>query len=233
MRSTTYNRNVMALSNALTRLLQRFRTWWGLKAIGTTAFMWGFFLLYFHLLENPRVPPTEMPLLAWDGMLPFNPLAWFFYGSLWVYTSLPAALQPSFGHLLYYGLAIALVCALGLTFFYWWPTMVPASYGLPQEHPWNLLAGVDAPGNAFPSLHVATSAFSAAWLDAQIRAMELGRRWRWGNAIWCIAIVLSTLSTRQHVMLDMIGGVVLGISMAWFTLSVHARYRSRLVPVTA
>jgi len=223
----------MAHPPALPRLAQRMGSWWWLKALGTSAFMWGFFVFYFQLLEHPRVPALEMPLLAWDGMLPFHPLAWFFYFSLWIYTSLPAALQPSFGHLLYYGLSIALVCALGLTIFFWWPTMVPASYGLPPGHPWNLLAGVDAPGNAFPSLHVATSAFSAAWLDAQIRAMELSRRWRWGNGIWCIAIILSTLATRQHVLLDMVGGVLLGITMAWFTLALHARCRSRLIPMTA
>ncbi|TNF56526.1 MAG: phosphatase PAP2 family protein [Burkholderiales bacterium] len=223
----------MSPSTPLTRLMQRFRTWWWLKAIGTTAFMWGFFLFYFHLLEHPRVAPVEMPLLTWDGMLPFHPVAWVFYASLWIYTSLPAALQPSFAHLLYYGLAIALVCALGLSFFYWWPTMVPAGYGLPASHPWNLLSGVDAPGNAFPSLHVATGVFSAAWLDAQIRAMALGQRWRWGNAIWCVAIVLSTLSTRQHVLLDAIGGIALGAFTAWLTLAIHARCRPKLLPMTA
>jgi len=218
---------------ALTRLAQRARTWWWLKALGTTAFMWVFFAFYFQLLEHPRAPALEMPLLAWDGLLAFHPLAWLFYLSLWVYTSLPVALQPSFGHLLFYGLAIALVCAFGLSFFFLWPTMVPSSYGLPPEHPWNLLAGVDAPGNAFPSLHVATSAFSAAWLDAQFRAMKLSQRWRWGNAIWCVAIILSTLSTRQHVLLDVLGGVVLGTMAAWVTLALLARCRSRLVPMTA
>jgi membrane-associated phospholipid phosphatase len=223
----------MAHPPALPRLAQRMGSWWWLKALGTSAFMWGFFVFYFQLLEHPRVPALEMPLLAWDGMLPFHPLAWFFYFSLWIYTSLPAALQPSFGHLLYYGLSIALVCVLGLTIFFWWPTMVPASYGLPPGHPWNLLAGVDAPGNAFPSLHVATSAFSAAWLDAQFKAMNLSRRWRWGNAIWCVAIILSTLSTRQHVLLDVLGGVVLGIMTAWATLALLARCRSRLLPMTA
>ncbi|MEZ5663072.1 MAG: phosphatase PAP2 family protein [Burkholderiaceae bacterium] len=217
----------MSDPSAIFKLAQRFRTWWGLKAVGTTVFMWGFFALYFHLLGNPRVAVTEMPLLPWDGLLPFHPMAWVFYLSLWVYTSLPAAFQPSFRHLVFYGVAILVVCIPGLVVFYWWPTMVPSAYALAPDHPWNLLAGVDAAGNAFPSLHVACSAFSAAWLDVQIRDVGLSRRWRWINALWCVAIVLSTLSTRQHVMLDMIGGTALGVAAAWFTLSLYARFSQR------
>ncbi len=213
--------------SSLHLLWQPVRAWWGLKAVGTSAFMWGFFLIYFHLLENPRTAPAEMPLTPLDAWVPFHPVAWLFYLSLWVYTSLPVALQPSLRQLIYYGLAIALLCATGLTFFYWWPTVIPVSHVLPDDHTWNLLAGVDAPGNAFPSLHVATSVFSAIWIDARLREIGLGHRWRWANGLWCLAIVLSTVATRQHVVLDVVGGLVLALPLAWLTLWAPSRFRWR------
>ncbi|MBI5546003.1 MAG: phosphatase PAP2 family protein [Deltaproteobacteria bacterium] len=63
------------------------------------------------------------------------------------------------------------------------------------------LHGVDGPGNTFPSLHVALTAFAAL----RMRRHRLGAMWV-GAAI---LISLSTLTTRQHFVADVAAGAVL------------------------
>ena len=80
-----------------------------------------------------------------------------------------------------------------------------------------MLRGVDAAGNACPSLHVATAVFAAFWLDWMAPALGFGRRLRRINVLWCMLIVFSTLATKQHVVVDALAGALLGASVAWFT----------------
>ena len=87
-----------------------------------------------------------------------------------------------------------------------------------------MLGGVDAGGNACPSLHVATAVFTAYWLDHVVRDMGLGTRGRVCNALWFIAIAWSTMATKQHVSLDVISGFALGSVFAWMSL-----WRRRIV----
>lgn len=84
------------------------------------------------------------------------------------------------------------------------------------------LKNIDAGGNACPSLHVATAAFSAVWLHHLLRRLG-GPPWILVfNWAWCIAIIYSTLATRQHVALDALGGLILGLLTGWLSL----RFRS-------
>lgn len=59
--------------------------------------------------------------------------------------------------------------------------------------------GVDAPGNSLPSLHVAFSVL----VGARMRLTRGG--WLW--MAWAGLITLSTLTTRQHVVLDVVAGL--------------------------
>src|ERR1700690_191987 len=84
-------------------VLARFRRLFWLKALGITAFMWSFFLLYFQIQRFPQFAVTDMSLTWLDRNLPMQAWGWVPYLSLWVYTSLPPALQPDFRSLVYYG----------------------------------------------------------------------------------------------------------------------------------
>ena len=204
--------------------LARIKSHYFLKAFGISFFMWAFFTGYFYLLNNPISPVTIMPLTALDVAIGFQPGALLLYASLWLYVSLPPALQATRRELIYYGLAVAILCLAGLTCFLIWPTAVPAAhidweyyYGFP------ILKGVDAAGNACPSLHVATAVFSGVWLHRQLSEMGTPRFVIIGNWLWCVAIVYSTLATKQHVALDMAAGVVLGILAAMLALALIPR----------
>src|SRR5690606_33794385 len=80
-----------------------------------------------------------------------------------------------------------------------------------QQYPTlQFLKQSDTSGNACPSLHVAFAVFSGLWLQVMLRHLQVGRLWCWGNGLWCGAIIASTLTTRQHVLIDLICGAILG-----------------------
>jgi membrane-associated phospholipid phosphatase len=86
-----------------------------------------------------------------------------------------------------------------------------------------VLHGVDATGNACPSLHVATAVFTAAWLHRLLGQIGFGAAWRIGNALWVVGIVWSTVAVRQHVVLDVVGGLLLAALFAAPALRWHRR----------
>ena len=77
------------------------------------------------------------------------------------------------------------------------------------------LKGIDAAGNACPSLHVATAVFSWYWLNRRLPALGLGGGTRIFSTFWCVAIVYSTMATKQHMALDVVGGIGLALVFAW------------------
>jgi membrane-associated phospholipid phosphatase len=197
------------------RVLARIWPRFWLKAIGTTAFMTLFFMVYIHLLKNPARSVYTMPLTVVDEWIPFQGWAVLLYVSLWVYVSLPVALMVSARDVMAFGWRIALLCLIGLACFYLWPTAVPPAHIDWALYPGlSVLKGVDAAGNACPSLHVATAVFSACWLHWMAPGIGAGRRWRMVNALWCVAIAYSTVAIRQHVVLDVCSGALLGAGLA-------------------
>ena len=116
----------------------------------------------------------------------------------------------------------------GFFFFLFWPTAVPAAnIDWEQNYGFSILKGVDAAGNACPSLHVATAVFSAVWLNRQLLEVGAPRIVRAFNWAWCVGIAYSTLATKQHVAVDMVAGVILGMIAASLSLtqsSWSARY---------
>jgi hypothetical protein len=203
------------------QLGRRMWCWLGLKTLGISVFMWVFFIGYFHLLRNPASPPLQMPLTALDHAIPFQPGAAVAYVSLWLYVGIPPGLLLGVRPLIVYGLWAAGLCVTGLACFYFFPTAVPPL--LPAQDAtgnavFALLQGVDAAGNACPSLHVAAAMFSAVWIHRLLRAVGAPATLRWVNAAWFLLIVHSTLATKQHVVLDVLAGAPLGLLFAWASL---------------
>ena len=193
-----------------------------LKGFGTTLFMSLFFVAYFYLLKQPAYPATVMPITFVDRLIGFQPLAFPLYISLWVYVCLPPALMMTRREVVGYALAMAATCLAGLIVFYFWPTVVPSSNIDWAQYPnMDFLKKIDAAGNACPSLHVATAIFSGIWLHHLLRHFGAPQLILLFNWIWCIGIVYSTLATLQHVAVDVLAGLALGVVAAYLSL----RYR--------
>ncbi|WP_041658140.1 phosphatase PAP2 family protein [Azoarcus sp. KH32C] len=209
------------------QLAARFVAYWPLKAVATMVFMMVFFWAYFAILRQPMLAPTTMPRLAIDAWVPFSTAAFPVYVSLWVYVSLPPAFIDSLRPLLWFAVWMSGLCLFCLGIFWLFPTAVPATgidWSLYPELA--LIKQVDAAGNACPSLHVASSVFAALWLERIARSVAAPVALRWGNALLCVAILWSTMATRQHVALDVLAGIVVGLAFALPSV----RHVSRIAP---
>ena len=150
-------------------LAQRVRSHTAIKILGIGTFMWVFFLGYFHLLRHPVHAVTIMPLTVIDRLIPFQPQTLAIYLSLWLYIGVAPGLLLTLRELGIYALWLAALCLTGLACFYFFPTTVPSLALDSSGHPgFAMLKTVDAAGNACPSLHVATSMFTAIWVDLSL-----------------------------------------------------------------
>jgi membrane-associated phospholipid phosphatase len=209
-------RDVRPAGAGLARTLaSRVRRHFWFKCFGTIGLTALFFAAYVYLLKNPVRAVATMPRTWLDETIAFEPLALPVYLSLWLYVSLPAALMTTRAQVVDYGLRIGVLCVAGLAVFYLWPNAVP-----PANIDWDtypgmaFLKGVDAAGNACPSLHIATAVFAAFWLHWMAPSLRLGSRTLAFNVVWCAAIAWSTMATKQHVAIDVMVGAVFGTVVA-------------------
>jgi PAP2 superfamily len=205
---------------------RRVRLHWVAKMLATTLGIPAFFVAYFWVLRHPYFPVTVMPFTALDRWIEFRPGALPLYVSLWVYVSITPALLKSRRELGAIGLGTLLMSTIGFTIFMLWPTAVPAfAIDMKLGPGMAVLRGVDVTANACPSLHVAFAVFNAIWLQRLLRETEAPFAVRAFNVLWCLAIVYSTLATRQHVVLDVLAGIVLGAAIALPNVRVLGRPR--------
>lgn len=151
--------------------------------------------------------------LAWDPVWSFPLVSAFAVPYLSAY-ALPflAALAP-LSRADYRRLAAvtAGTIAFSAAFFLLWPlTIARPDIGL-ASYSDRLLAALyaaDHPVNLFPSLHVSLSFLFAAAVG------HARPRWRRWTLAWAALIAVSTLFTRQHYVVDVIGGAAVAW-MAW------------------
>lgn len=196
----------------------RLRILFWLKFLGTSAWVWVFFMGYFHTLRHPVHPVTVMPLTVVDAWIPFLPWMLAPYLSLWVYVGVAPGMLRNFRSLVIYGLWAGALCVSGLALFYFWPTQIPPLPVDTSAPGFALLQGIDAAGNACPSMHVAISVFTAVWIERTLSFVGTPPWLRVLNGLWLLAICVSTVAVRQHVALDVLGGVLLGGAFAWASL---------------
>jgi len=154
----------------------------------------------------------------WDEAIPF--WAW----TIWPYLALNLLypltffLCPTRSALRRHALAIALVQAACMLAFVCWPTgnvrVLPQTEGA-SGLLFAQLRAFEAPFNMAPSLHAAVLVVVwqawRRWLLADTAAL----RWLWDGA--CGLILVSTLTTWQHDLLDVLAGLLVGALALWIT----------------
>jgi membrane-associated phospholipid phosphatase len=191
-------------------LALRIRTHWVLKMFGTMLGIYGFFLLYFWVQRSQAARAMVVPMTFVDDWVGISQYAVLPYASLWLYVSLAPALAANMAALRSYITGAVTMAGVGLATYWLFPTRTPAFdvdwSGYPALH---LLKATDLGGNAFPSLHVAFAAQAGAVIARELRDVGAPAWVRATNWLWCTAIVYSTLATRQHVAIDVVGGLLL------------------------
>lgn len=163
------------------------------------AILLGYLLFCLFYLGAARVGFREPQLLrpsAVDRAVPFLPWTIAVYLSQFAFLFLALWLQTGSRDLTRTFAAIAIATILSCAIFVVWPTAIPRPPV--RSAAFDALWLFDVPANCFPSLHVALATIAACFWP----------RRRWVASIWAAAIVLSTLTTKQHYAVDVAGGAV-------------------------
>lgn len=123
-------------------------------------------------------------------------IGWFYVPNTWL------------ARRLFLGVMVSTVVCMAVFVFFPTARYVTALPGEDSVSRWALatLWKIDDPTNCLPSLHVTLATCVA------LTMREFGTTWVWRRlpAAWGIAIALSTLTTKQHYVLDVVAGAFLG-----------------------
>ena len=178
------------------------------------AFFFGYSVPnHFHLF-----PPQQLHLTALDRAVPLMPWTIFVYTSeYWLFISAYFLFRDELTRNKYIWSYFG-VLFFGALFFVFFPTTYPrGDYPLPTDiHPFvyrifQAVREADDPSNCFPSMHV-TCCFLTAFA---FLAKKESRVNFWIYFIWSTVIAMSTLPTKQHYIVDVMGGLALSISGYW------------------
>jgi membrane-associated phospholipid phosphatase len=148
---------------------------------------------------------TIAPYLFDEQYIPFLPWTLGVYLSAFVLAAIvirriPPPLLPRFVFLVF------IMASIGFAFFVLFPLQYPrfsySSGGL-----FGIFWRIDGPGNCFPSLHVAMVVLMSVCYT-QLEKSLVRRSLMW---LWALVIIISVLTTKQHYVMDVIGGALLAI----------------------
>lgn len=178
-------------------------------------------------------PPQLLPMTRFDAAIPFWPWTVWVYNTeffLFISAYLLSKDLVNANKYLYSFLAAQLLSA---AIFLLWPTTYPRDqFPLPADLDpvtrafFSNLRDVDSPANCFPSMHVCGVFMSAfIFIDEQRKKLA-------PYVCWATAIALSTLTTKQHYIADLVTGFLLAVIL-WFVFNRVMRYRSAPRPVSS
>ncbi|HEX4510784.1 MAG TPA: phosphatase PAP2 family protein [Burkholderiaceae bacterium] len=168
--------------------------------------------VYFAVGHAQFARSTELLRTHLDDVIPFLPAtAWLylpFYGAIFAIAIAGFQTRAYFNRAL---VSVGFILAVGLVCH----RFIPAVYPRPVLHPpypdisYAFMAWVqriDPPGNVFPSLHVAHT-----WALALIVHRE-NRRLGRVLIVMSALLALSTLTTKQHFVADVVSGLLLAVA---------------------
>jgi membrane-associated phospholipid phosphatase len=171
--------------------------------------------------------PLRLPLTAVDRAIPFWPLSGLVYFGVFVFmvASFLTLRSARAWRFLYASLVAQ---AIGMLCFLLWPTSyprelypLPASTGALGAALVHFVRTSDAPVNCLPSLHVCTVTLCVLALR--------GSRWFRPAAILALPLAASTLTFKQHYLVDAITGAALGGIAWWLVRGTERDVQSRAI----
>ena len=168
-------------------------------------------LTLFIALERAVTPRYQLAT-ALDQAIPFIPLSWWAYVLFFPFVVVTAAYAPAQAFSAFKrATALAFVIACGC--FLLFPESVPRPDPLLIDDAFLRerfirLWQVDMAANGFPCLHVAVTCL--AW------RMLWGQRLSWLAGTLGLLICLSTLTVKQHTLIDVLGGLSLALLCSYW-----------------
>jgi membrane-associated phospholipid phosphatase len=187
-----------------------------------------FIAMPLYLIANhyPIYSPQLLVLWKWDKMISFLPYTVFIYISEYALFVAAYSLSRNYENAnkyIYSFIALQTVSAL---IFWFFPTTYPRElFPLPDSLDWftytvfSTLRKVDLPANCCPSLHV-----SSVYLSSFLFIPE--KQWKkfFFFFSWATAVALSTLTTKQHYIVDVITGLIMAV-LSYYAFTHWIPYR--------
>lgn len=190
---------------AFVEWLDRQNKW--LVALAATALHGVLYLIGNHL---PLFPARELPMTAADRAIPFIPQTAWIYWSDYGLVVLAFQVCRGRGSTARFVAAIVTLVTTGVLIHLLFPTVYPrelfpidASVDPLTRTALEQFRRVDTPASCLPSLHVAACylATFAAWSHAS--------RARFALLAWATLVSISTLTLKQHYLIDLATGIAL------------------------
>ena len=153
--------------------------------------------------------PSYLPMFSFEKAIPFMDWTVWVYVSDYLYIGLAFMLFSEKENMnkIYYSQMLLLFVSM-IIFF-----MLPTTYPRPMAVEYsgitgmmlNLLHSSDTPGNACPSIHVAMTFLAGFGFLKEKRYLLTV------FMIWAILISLSTITVKQHYVLDVVSGFIVAI----------------------
>lgn len=188
---------------------------WKNKLLMFCLFMLAYTVLYIYPNFRPPFPPFYLPLFAIDQAVPLIPWTFLVYTSDYLLVlAVIIMIQDAEAFRAFSRKCFEVLILCGV-FFIFFPTRYPRP-GYPEvSNPliafvMGLINVADTPLNCFPSMHVALTGVSA-WC-VRNRSPKVVFLF----TLWSLAIFASTMTTKQHYFLDIVGGVGVIITVLLF-----------------
>jgi membrane-associated phospholipid phosphatase len=164
------------------------------------------FLIPYLVVNHLPIKRSIIPFILDEDRIPFLPWTFIIYTSVFIQEAVIIRQLPRV--FLKKSLLVAFsMLAVGLIFFILIPIEYPRALYINSNSFITTLRFIDTPGNCFPSLHVAGAVFFAACYN-MLSKSKMSKILMW---IWTAAITLSVLTTKQHYLVDVFGGIILAI----------------------
>jgi membrane-associated phospholipid phosphatase len=180
--------------------------------------IFGFAVLLYLLANHIHYfPPQTLPLTWIDQSVPFLPNTFWIYTSEYIYFFIIYYRLKNELNLNRYLYSIGALQVTSCLIFCIWPTTYPRDlFPLPTDlnqitySLFNFLRVLDTPANCCPSLHV-----SSVYLACFVFRHEQSKSF-YAFFTWATLIAISTLTTKQHYLADVISGLAMALAHYWF-----------------
>ena len=180
---------------------------------------------HFHFWEPALLPMTKL-----DHAIPFMPNTSWAYMSeylLFAFVYILCHNMDELNKFIYSFLALQVVSNI---VFFLWPTTYPRDlFPLPDDlnsltkFAFSSLRQTDSPANCCPSLHV-----SSVYLGSLLFLQESKKKFVF-FFIWATVVAVTTLTTKQHYIVDVIVGLLMAIFIYWLFHRVLSYTRKNLL----
>ncbi|HTV39035.1 MAG TPA: phosphatase PAP2 family protein [Candidatus Sulfotelmatobacter sp.] len=188
----------------------RLRSEWRLKLVLLFILNAWIYAPYLFFQRHHYFPPTAMPLSFLDWLIPFWAETVWIYLSVYFLMPIGPFLMNRRRQIHCYAAGIALIGLIADVVFFFFPTTCPRPSAAGTNTLYQSLVGIDNPFHAFPSLHAAFAVYSARCAVMVARELNGSRLFEIGLWFWTFMILVATLTTKQHVIVDLAGGGALG-----------------------